>query len=439
MESHFESLYPKDTRFEQIERVLSYIKEGNSVQLVSIPGVGRSNLFGLLSYNTKVRTNHLGINQKNYHFVNINLSEVKNKANSDVFKFIFLELLDSLKERKIEQDYVSKILKESIYMNDEMVIFQGLKKTIEYLTLEKNLTIILLFDRFEIFTQTATSDFFSNLRILRNRAKYHFSSVFSLNKPLEEIFEKELLVDFYEFIADHIVYLPIYDKPGVDFRVSYLEKSTGKKIPKEKLEEILKLTGGHGKLTRICLEVYLAISDKQQEISKSLRSDDLKSKFLGLQKTVQGVLLEITSSLSPSDLKDLRERNSNIYLEKVELLKNSQITMPLLEEFLKNYEVEKKNIIFDQDTNKITKGELVLSDNLTSSEFKLLKFLIENKNKILEREEIISTVWKDTKTTQGVTDQALDQLISRLRKKIEDDPNSPSHLLTVKGRGLKFV
>lgn len=423
MELHFESLYPENARFHEIDKILSFIKEGNSVQLVSIPGVGRSNLFGLLSYNTKVRARHLGNNQKNYHFVNINLSEVKNKPNSEIFKFIFLELLDSLRERKIEQEYVSQILRESISMNDEMVVFQGLKKTVEYLTLEKNLTIVLLFDRFEVFTQTATSEFFSNLRVLRNRAKYHFSCVFSLNKPLEEIFEKEILVDFYEFVAEHIVYLPILDKEGIDFRVSYLEKQTGKKIPKEKLDQILKLTGGHGKLTRICLEIFL----------NSENTDFLS------QKTVQGALFEIESSLSPSDLNDLKEKKSNSFLEKIGLLKEGKITIPLLEEFINQTKDTKMNIFFDPNTDEIKKGEQILSDNLTSSEFKLLKFLIENQSKTLTREEVISGVWKDTKTVQGVSDEALDQLISRLRKKIENEPNNPSHLQTLKGRGFKFT
>lgn len=430
--SHFESLYPQESRFDEIEKIISYIKEGNSVQLISIPGAGRSNILGLLSYNTKVRTKHLGVNQKNYHFVNINLSEVKNKSNFEVFKFIFLELLDSLRERKIEQEYVAKILKESISLNDEMVIFQGLKKTVEYLTLEKNLTIILLFDRFEIFTQTVTSDFFSNLRILRNRAKYRFSCVFSLNKPLEEIFEKEILADFYEFVAEHIVYLPIYDKPGVEFRIKYLEQQTGKKIPAEKFNQILKLTGGHGKLTRICIELYL-------ENNEAIEQSNNLSSFLLEQKTIQGALYEIESSLSPSDLKDLKMKKSNSFLENIELLKDREIAIPLLEEFLNQTKEEKTNIFVDQKTGEIKHGEQVLTDNLTSSEFKLLKFLIENQNKVLTREDIISAVWKDSKTVAGVTDEALDQLISRLRKKIEDNPNSPTHLQTIKGRGFKFT
>ena len=424
MDSHFESLYPENARFEEIEKVLTFIKEGNSVQLVSIPGVGRSNLLGLLSYNTKIRLKHLGKNQRNYHFVNINLSEVKNKPNSEIFKFVFLEVLDSLRERKIEQGYVSKILRESISMNDEMIVFQGLKKTIEYLTLEKNLTIILLFDRFEIFTQTATSEFFSNLRILRNRAKYHFSCIFSLNKPLEDLFEKEILVDFYEFVAGHIVYLKIYDEPGVLFRIKYLEQKTGRKISKEKLNEILKLTGGHGKLTRLCLE--------------SVLYDNLTIEQLSNVATVKGALFEIESSLSPSDLSCLKTKTPNEYLEKIGLLKGGKITIPLLEWFISQTKQTDSNIIFDPNRDEIKKGEQILSDNLTSSEFKLLKFLIENQNKLLTREEIISSVWSDSKTIVGVSDEALDQLVSRLRRKIENDPNNPTRLQTIKGRGFKF-
>ena len=80
-----------------------------------------------------------------------------------------------------------------------------------------------------------------------------------------------------------------------------------------------------------------------------------------------------------------------------------------------------------------------MSDKLTSLEYKLLKFLIENKGKVLQKEEIINTVWQEGKTTLGVTDQALDQLIFRLRKKIEENPNNPTHIQTIKGRGFRFI
>ncbi|HEX7042540.1 MAG TPA: helix-turn-helix domain-containing protein, partial [Patescibacteria group bacterium] len=60
------------------------------------------------------------------------------------------------------------------------------------------------------------------------------------------------------------------------------------------------------------------------------------------------------------------------------------------------------------------------------------------KDSVVDREQIIQAVWTDSKTYAGVSDQAVDQLIFRLRKKIEDDPNNPTHIQTVKGRGIKF-
>jgi len=68
-------------------------------------------------------------------------------------------------------------------------------------------------------------------------------------------------------------------------------------------------------------------------------------------------------------------------------------------------------------------------------EFELLELLLENKNRVLTRGQIIDRVWGsnyfgDTKT--------LDVHVKRLRTKIEEDPSRPVHLLTVRGLGYKF-
>ncbi len=65
--------------------------------------------------------------------------------------------------------------------------------------------------------------------------------------------------------------------------------------------------------------------------------------------------------------------------------------------------------------------------------------MLQHQDQILDREEIISVVWQENATTAGVTEQAVDQLVFRLRRKIEKDPNNPVHLQTIKGRGIKFV
>jgi DNA-binding response OmpR family regulator len=120
-------------------------------------------------------------------------------------------------------------------------------------------------------------------------------------------------------------------------------------------------------------------------------------------------------------------------------LKNNQIVIPLLTNFIKNKNkrMTREEISFNEN-GEIKKGEQTISNKLTSLEFKLLAFLMKNKDRILSREEIIKDVWSETQSTAGVTDQAIDQLVSRLRRKIEEDPNNPVYIETVKGRGIKF-
>ena len=73
--------------------------------------------------------------------------------------------------------------------------------------------------------------------------------------------------------------------------------------------------------------------------------------------------------------------------------------------------------------------------NMPLKEFELLELLLENRNRVLTRGQIIDRVWGsnyfgDTKT--------LDVHVKRVRSKIEEDPSRPRHLITVRGLGYKF-
>jgi DNA-binding response OmpR family regulator len=73
--------------------------------------------------------------------------------------------------------------------------------------------------------------------------------------------------------------------------------------------------------------------------------------------------------------------------------------------------------------------------SLTGKEFGLLRFLITHEGDVLSREEILNEVWgyETYPTTRTV-----DTFIHNLRRKIEDDPSRPQHILTVPWSGYKF-
>lgn len=439
--THFESLYPADIRDQEVKQALDYIRGGKSAQVVGLPGVGRSNFLQLLSYNKSVRLKHLGENQKWFHFVHMDFSEVKKRSLFEVTKFILLSIVYSLSERGYGPDHavVNGYLKEAVNLNDELILFQALKKSIDYLAIEKELTVVLLIDRFEQYIPDIDEQFFLNLKILRNRAKYRFSVILTLSRPLEELLEASLLSEFHEYLAENIVYLRMHDPVGAAFRFSYLEKITGKTLPEEVKQQIIKLTGGHNKLLLLSYE---------QVLSEEQKVDELKS-FLLKRKPIYMALDDLWNFLSPSEqllIKKAITGNQKAddpaltYLENVQLLKNGYLTIPLFEEFVRQFPDATKNeaLAFDSATNEIKKGDEDITERLSPSEFRLLRYLIIHQGKIIEKDDIIQAVWKDSQTQEGVTDQALDQIIYRLRKKVEDDPNNPAHIQTIKGRGVKF-
>jgi DNA-binding response OmpR family regulator len=81
----------------------------------------------------------------------------------------------------------------------------------------------------------------------------------------------------------------------------------------------------------------------------------------------------------------------------------------------------------------IRAGQLV---TLTAQEFKVLKFLIENAERVVSREELLNEVWgyQNYPSTRTV-----DNHILKLRQKLEKDPAQPIHFRTMHGAGYKFV
>lgn len=67
--------------------------------------------------------------------------------------------------------------------------------------------------------------------------------------------------------------------------------------------------------------------------------------------------------------------------------------------------------------------------------FKLLVYLIDNRDRLILRQELIDSVWRD----KVISDSALDKAVARLRNALDDDAARPRYLETVYGHGYRFV
>lgn len=71
----------------------------------------------------------------------------------------------------------------------------------------------------------------------------------------------------------------------------------------------------------------------------------------------------------------------------------------------------------------------------TALEYDLLRYLINNRHKVISREKLLSDVWN---LPPEVDTRTVDRHIASLRKKIEPSREDPQHILTVYGRGYRF-
>ncbi|MEZ4709232.1 MAG: helix-turn-helix domain-containing protein [Caldilineaceae bacterium] len=58
---------------------------------------------------------------------------------------------------------------------------------------------------------------------------------------------------------------------------------------------------------------------------------------------------------------------------------------------------------------------------------------------VCSKDVLMNAIWPEDAMLQGVRDDRLAQLVKRLREKIEIDASNPAHVLTVRGRGYRFV
>ncbi|MGL6268443.1 MAG: response regulator [Chitinophagaceae bacterium] len=108
---------------------------------------------------------------------------------------------------------------------------------------------------------------------------------------------------------------------------------------------------------------------------------------------------------------------------------------------LRQINTEEKDTVMTFDLLEIDlSSRTVKKDNqllkLTSTEYSLLALLVKNEGKVLTHQYLLRAIWGPGYINQS---QYLRVFIAQIRKKIENDPNRPTYLLTESGVGYRFI
>ena len=113
------------------------------------------------------------------------------------------------------------------------------------------------------------------------------------------------------------------------------------------------------------------------------------------------------------------------------LFLTSDATMPLLDGG------KPGRLLMDQKSRRVWVNQQQLVPPLSAQQFKMLWLLYESQGQVVSRPDLVTTVWGDDQAA-GVSDQALDALIRRLRDRLAALDPTHQYIDTVRGHGVRL-
>lgn len=95
------------------------------------------------------------------------------------------------------------------------------------------------------------------------------------------------------------------------------------------------------------------------------------------------------------------------------------------------------SLVLEEKSRRVFVQGKELTPPLSVSQFRLLETLCRQAGKVVRRDELISAIWED-EYASGVSEQALDALIRRLRDRLAELDSKHQYIVTVRGHGLRL-
>jgi hypothetical protein len=93
----------------------------------------------------------------------------------------------------------------------------------------------------------------------------------------------------------------------------------------------------------------------------------------------------------------------------------------------------------DRDSHRVFVDEEELDPPLSPPQYRLLELLYINSGSVCSRDAVVETVWSDAHNGEGVSEQAIDALVRRLRDRLAEADPDHQYIVTMRGHGFRLV
>lgn len=454
-DSAIEAKYPLSFRKKEAKELGEHLKLRHSVELVGTKRVGISDFLRFFLFRRGIVQKY--IDKRAYHlFISVDLNDL---VELEIFPFwilTFKRLNDAVQTAKVSEKLkkeINLLFLDSIQSRDTFLTLENLRVAL-FKTVKSELIPTIFLIRFDRIIDICDSQFFSNLEGLVDSSARKLAYVFTSFRKIDELAGEKLSRNFLQ-VFQNIIYIKPANIP--DTKVVFDAFKRRYKIsPKRRLEKkLIDVSGGHIQylhLAIIILEQELRKKKVgEQEILNAISGDErinLQSEEIweSLTKDEQKALSKIykDEKISNQEQREARYLWDTGIVQTTKQAKQGRTLLPILNSRKRQGATLTMNSgrlfspLFEDFLNReIEKKEQGEGGEFTKKEKMLFEHLLNNLNKVCERERIIEAVWPESEEL-GVSDWTIDRLVARLREKLKNR-RSKYQVITVKTRGFKLV
>jgi hypothetical protein len=297
----------------------------------------------------------------------------------------------------------------------------------------------------------ANTVFYNNLKSLWDDLKGKLCYVFLTVKDLTTPEATGRLGELNEVTLQNIVYVPIRQGEDIDYLIDFFRERLNHQFGGEERELIKKLCGGHPYLIKAATRIMANFENKKPDIKEMEAVLTSHYEVLSVVRRIfhlrteeeKEILTKIAFGRAVSPSSDLK-RLINLGLVKEEDGRN-KLFGDLLEISIREAKKtsqtvtgkENEGLYLNEGRGAVCYGGVPVEEQFTGQEYNVIKFLLDEPNKLRTRDEISNILWGE-ESYEKYSDWAIDQVISKIRKKLKK-LGTKTQLVTLRGRGYKLV
>lgn len=444
--------FPRDYIVNFSKPIFECLKKGECVTSVWLATAGRRVANQFLVDNIQLFKDILP-EHKNYLFVYIEPLNLTEGTQAGYLRLVGQALLDTAKKGK----YLNLDFKKDdfgAFYNDRSTysqLLESLKDLLDFI-IEKNTEVVLFIGELDEL-EFVNDVFCNNLRFLWNRFNGRLHYVF-LIKDVRLIFSKDRFGEELGYLFfQNVIYTPVSTE-NENYLIDHFEKKLGYCLTPEKRTLVSELCDGHPYFLKLAME-----SLSRKDLSKSPLSFEQAKEIIRSNYEIRAVTNRMIEVMTDG----MRNTLINISTKKVHSLPGGETQILILLGLVKktktgfyepfcgllkdavlkgvisspSSEGEKDFLFFDSKLGSVIFRGNPVDEVFTRQEFDLLAFFLKQPNKVCSRDEVARAIW-GPEADDKYSDWAIDQLISKLRKKLIILGLINKVIITIRGRGYKF-